>query len=117
MIARRLKAVVGDAADHEALKPVTPYVNRRRAPWRHNLPTVSGERPPSLLASQWVKKLPKAHIPLKLAELLKSGSPDEIASRVQEKYFNGPMTLNSHKLIFARLLWVEEQRTVYVGNV
>lgn len=59
-----------------------------------------------------MKKLPKAQIPLKLAELLKSGSPDDIASRVQEKYFNGPMNL-----IFARLLWVEEQRTVYVGNV
>ncbi|RPD55533.1 P-loop containing nucleoside triphosphate hydrolase protein [Lentinus tigrinus ALCF2SS1-7] len=110
-IVRRVKAVVGDAADHEALKPVTPYVNRRRAPWRHGLPTMSGERPPSLLAAQWVKRLPKSHIPLKLAEILQSGSPADIASHVQEKYFSDPMNLNTHNLIFARLLWVEEHRT------
>ncbi len=115
VITRRLRAVVGDAAEHEALKPVTPYVRRRRAPWRNDLPVVSGERPPSLVAAQWVKKLPRAKIPLKLARVLKSGKLDEVAAVIAEKYFGDELTMVSHKLNFARLLWIEEDRTVWVS--
>ncbi|KAI0691004.1 P-loop containing nucleoside triphosphate hydrolase protein [Cerioporus squamosus] len=112
VIARRLRAIVGDAADHEALKPSKPYIRNPRARWRRDLPTVSGERPPSLLAAQWVKKLPQAHIPFKLAELLRSGNPEEVDARVKEKYFSDALKLGNHRLLFARLLWIEESRTM-----
>lgn len=112
VITRRLRAVVGDAAEHEALKPVTPYVRRPRAPWRSDLPVVSGERPPSLVAAQWVKRLPRAKIPLKLALALKSGKLDEVAAVIAERYFSGVLTMASHQIDFARLLWIEEDRTM-----
>ncbi len=112
VIARRLRAVVGEAADHEALKPSRPYIRNARARWRRGLPTVSGDRPPSLLAAQWVKKLAQSHIPLKLAELLKSGNAEEVDARVKENYFCDPLKLSNHQLRFARLLWIEESRTV-----
>ncbi|KAI1789429.1 P-loop containing nucleoside triphosphate hydrolase protein [Ganoderma leucocontextum] len=109
---RRLRIVVGDAADHEALKPVTPYVRNRRVPWRKDLPTVSGERPPSLVAAQYIKKLPNARIPAKLAEALRSGTPEEIETRIWQNYFSGPLRLTTHATFFANLLWIEEDRMV-----
>nr|VWP00270.1 Adenylate cyclase [Ganoderma boninense] len=112
VIIRGLRVVVGDAADHDALKPVTPYVRNRRVPWRKDLPTVSGERPPSLIAAQYVKTLPKARIPANLAEALRSGTPEEIETRIRENYFSGPLQLTSHATFFANLLWIEEDRMV-----
>ena len=112
VILRQLRVAVGDAADHEALKPATPYVRNRRVQWRKDLPTVSGERPPSLVAAQYIKKLPKAGIPANLAEALRSGTPEEIETRIQQNYFSGPLQSTNHATFFTNLLWIEEDRMV-----
>ncbi len=112
VIIRGLHAVVGDAADHVALQPVTPYVRNRRVQWRKDLPTVSGERPPSLIAAQYIKKLPKFGIPAKLMETLRSGTPEEIETRIRQNYFSGPLQSTSHTPYFTNLLWIEEDRMV-----
>lgn len=64
------------------------------------------------MAAQWVKRLPRAKIPLKLALALKSGKLDEVAAVIAERYFSGVLTMASHQIDFARLLWIEEDRTM-----
>ncbi|TBU29420.1 P-loop containing nucleoside triphosphate hydrolase protein [Dichomitus squalens] len=112
VILRRLRVTVGDAADHESLKPVTPYIRNRRVQWRKDLPTVSGERPSSFLAAQYIRKLPEARIPVELGDILKSGTPQEVETRIREKYFSEPLSLAIHASQFANLLWIEEDRMV-----
>ena len=112
ILVRGLHVVVGDAADHDALKPVTPYVRNRRVQWRKDLPIISGERPPSLVAAQYIKKLPKFLIPAGLMETLRSGTPEEVETRIRDNYFSGPLQLTSHATFFANLLWIEEDRMV-----
>ena len=114
VVLRKLRITVGDAADHETLKPSTPYVRNRRVYWRKDLPTVSGERPPSLLAAKYTKKLPQAPIPDHLLQALRSGTPEAVEALIQQTYFSEPLSLANHGRHFTNLLHVEEDRMVYV---
>ncbi|KAI0646633.1 P-loop containing nucleoside triphosphate hydrolase protein [Trametes meyenii] len=108
-IARTLRVVIGETADRETLKPVAPFVRRRRAPWRDGVPVLSGDPPPSLPAP-WVVGLPASRIPSDLTATLKKGSPEDILARVRQHYFLDPLSLDNHSTFFGVLLWLEEFR-------
>jgi len=82
VIVRPLRAVVGSQADHDLLKPKTPFV---RANERLGNPS----RKSSLVfttsshAIPYTVKLSKADIPNNLAETLSSGSSSEVIDRVR----------------------------------
>lgn len=108
--------MVGEAADRERLKPATKYVRRPRAPWRHGRPVLSGERPPALMATPWVKRLPRARIPADLADMVKTKPADAVVAYVTQRYMGaGGVSKANHSLFFRALLWVEEVRAVYVS--
>ncbi|RDX46185.1 P-loop containing nucleoside triphosphate hydrolase protein [Lentinus brumalis] len=114
LMTRSIRGVVGTAVERELLKPVKTYVRRRRAPWHRNRPTVSGERPAAISAMPWVVRLTPALIPSGLAELLKTGHPQEVIAFVRVKYMqpSGTPTKGNHEMFFRALLWIEEARAV-----
>lgn len=116
LISRSLRAVVGNAADHELLRPAAPYVRRGRAPWKHGEVVGEGDRPPALDAVQWAKPLPPSLIPSNLADILSDGNIRDVLNQVRAKFL--PEFLNAtHGQWFRVLLWVEESRMVYVASL
>ncbi|TBU41757.1 P-loop containing nucleoside triphosphate hydrolase protein [Dichomitus squalens] len=114
LICRTLRAVVGEATERQSLKPVAPYVRRRRAPWHHGRPTVSGDRPPALVATAWVKKLTRANIPDDLANMIKTRPAEAVIGYVIQRYMQASATWSkaNHTSGFQALLWIEEARAV-----
>ncbi|KAF9527402.1 hypothetical protein CPB83DRAFT_907611 [Crepidotus variabilis] len=82
VITREVTAIIGAAQDHEAVKPTAPFVPSARAVKKRVLEVVEGVKPPSLNAIPYVKGLPKATIPPKLALLLSNG---EFTSRLVDE--------------------------------
>ena len=117
VVVRRLCAIVGNAQDHELLKPAAPYVKNKRVQWRTPKAGggfVEGERPPGIDDVPWVRKLPKARIPKNLEELLRKGSTSEAIDGIKKSgLFPEPMVnLDSHSRRFSCMLWIEEARMV-----
>ncbi|KAM5541781.1 hypothetical protein V8D89_004510 [Ganoderma adspersum] len=110
---RTVKVVVGEAADRERLKPVTKYVRRPRAPWHHGRPVISGDRPPALVATPWVKKLTPAPIPADIEDMVKTKPSEAAIGYITQRYMGGgTLSKENHWSFFRALLWVEEVRTV-----
>ena len=106
---------MGEAVDRERLKPVTKYVRRPRAPWHHGRPAISGDRPPALVATPWVKKLTPAPIPSDLEDMVKTKPAEAAIGYITQRYMGaGTLSKDNHWSFFRALLWVEEVRTVYV---
>ncbi|KAI0945598.1 hypothetical protein AcW1_001783 [Taiwanofungus camphoratus] len=109
VIIRQLRAVVGDVADHQLLKASSPFVQRKRIPWKHGQHYLPGRRPPALDAVPWVKKLPQAPMPTAIIEALSRRLPNVIQSF---RTTHLPQTLDhqTHGRHFKTILWVEEYR-------
>ncbi|KAI0360350.1 P-loop containing nucleoside triphosphate hydrolase protein [Trametes cingulata] len=112
IIIRPLRAVVGDATNHQLLRPVAPYVRRGRAPWQQNGTIVDGERPPALDAVRWVTKLPSSPIPSGLNAIMVSGTTRNTLDQVRARYLPGTLGNDSHGQHFRVLLWLEEFRMI-----
>lgn len=110
LIVREIRAVVGNAADHELLRAVAPFVHRRPAAWRHSRDIVEGTRPPALDAVRWVKPLEQSSIPPGLFGILKNGSTTKATAAVRANYFSSALSHETHEQHFRALLWIEEYR-------
>ena len=110
LVIRELRAVVGNAADHDLLKAVAPYVHRRPSRWRHDTTIVAGMRPPALDAVRWVKKLDQSYIPSSLSDILKVGSTRKAIAAIRSSVLPPTLTSETHDRFFRALLWIEEYR-------
>ena len=112
MIARRLLALVGEAADREVLKSVTPYIRSRRVRWDENTDVLAGDLPPRGRPTKWSRDLLPFNIPVALADVLQSGTHPEIFLRLSQEYITDPLSLENYLSFFPVLLWIEESRMV-----
>ncbi|KAI0824891.1 P-loop containing nucleoside triphosphate hydrolase protein [Trametes gibbosa] len=112
IVIRQLRAIVGDAANHQLLQPAAPYVRRGRAPWKHGGAILDGNRPPALGDVVWVKKLPPSLIPSDLNTILGKGATRETINAVRTRFLPGTLGSLSHGQHFRVLLWTEEFRLV-----
>ncbi|OSD02639.1 P-loop containing nucleoside triphosphate hydrolase protein [Trametes coccinea BRFM310] len=110
VVIRQLRAVVGSSADHNLLRSAAPYVRRGRAPWDSGRAIVEGERPPTLDAVRWVKKLPPSLIPSTLAGILDTGSTREVVNQIRNQFLPANFDSSTHGQHFRVRLWVEEHR-------
>ena len=110
LIIRELRAIVGNAADHDLLKAVAPYVHRRPSRWRHDTPVVAGMRPPALDAVRWVKKPEQSYIPSNLSDILKLGSTRKAIAAIRGGFLPPTLSSETHDRFFRALLWIEEYR-------
>jgi len=109
LISRTLRAIVGNKADHQLLRPKAPYVPRERVARQPEVTVVEGVDPPSLKVIPYVFKLPKANIPKSLLSTLSScGSFSEGIKRVKNVFLPSSLDSDTYARHFKHLLWVEE---------
>lgn len=112
---RFLRAVVGDQADHSALRPNTPYVSKSRKPRHPEREVVPGVPPPPASAVNWVTKLPLAEIPKDFISVLNSDmKPYEIVEQLKATKLPLVLSSGAHLKHFQALLWIEEFAMQYV---
>ncbi|KAJ7676472.1 P-loop containing nucleoside triphosphate hydrolase protein [Mycena rosella] len=110
IIARILRVNVGNRADHELLRPLAPYVPRKRTARQPEAKIVEGVLPPSLKAIPYIVPLPEAPIPHNLAAALSTGSTTSIVADVRRLYLPPVLDSKSYARHFKHLLWIEEFR-------
>ncbi|KDR68388.1 hypothetical protein GALMADRAFT_78731 [Galerina marginata CBS 339.88] len=109
VIVRTLKAIVGNKAEHEAMRPKAPYVPRTRSTRKRILEVVEGIRPPALTAVRYVVPLPKANMPTQLQFVLAgSESTSRCTSHIRKVFLPASLTSNTYGRHFKLLLWIEE---------
>ncbi|KAK2465577.1 hypothetical protein APHAL10511_002469 [Amanita phalloides] len=111
IISKPLYAIVGSKADHETLKPMTPYTVRPRTTREPELKVVEGVPPPSTRAVPYIGKLPLALIPSHLLAALSSGTTGDIIRRVRRTYLAREFNSETYARFFKYLLWIEEYRS------
>ncbi|KAF9484835.1 RNA helicase [Pholiota conissans] len=111
IITRTLKAIIGNRADHEALRPRAPYVPRTRSTRYDIKETIPGVKPPALQTIRFVVQLPHADIPQRLKALL-SGSEGRkaILNNVKKLFLPQELNTKTYASQFKYLLWIEEAK-------
>ncbi|KAH9835324.1 uncharacterized protein C8Q71DRAFT_113656 [Rhodofomes roseus] len=110
VIVRSVHAVVGDHGDRELLKAATPYVAKKRVPWRNGQSYYPGRRPPALDAVPWVRKLKMYPIPPALAAAFRDTSADDLTQIIRTRFLPKAFNTSTHVIHFRTLLWTEEWR-------
>ncbi|EMD34731.1 hypothetical protein CERSUDRAFT_54531 [Gelatoporia subvermispora B] len=108
VIIRTVKATVGSSADYELLRPVAPYVPRKRVARNPETELVPGVPPDTLRSIKYVVPLPDAEIPKWLSSLLSQGARSSVTSRIRQSALPASLTSETHGRHFSNLLWVEE---------
>ncbi|KAJ6572162.1 P-loop containing nucleoside triphosphate hydrolase protein [Mycena capillaripes] len=110
IIARILRVTVGNRSDHESLRPIAPYVPRKRTARQPETNIVEGILPPSLKAVPYVGSLPQAPIPSHLASTLATGNTVNIVANVRRLYLPPVLDSSTYARHFKHLIWIEEFR-------
>ena len=102
---------MGEAADREVLKSVTPYIRSRRVRWDDTADVLAGDLPPRVTRPiKWARDLLPFPIPCALADVLQSGTHPEVFARLSQEYLMEPLSLDNYQNFFPVLLWIEEAR-------
>jgi helicase MOV-10 len=117
MITRSLRAIVGSAAEHQALAPKSPYIPRERTARKPIRDVVEGVRPPALNAIPYVGKLPRATIPEGLSSVLASSRvAANLAPLVKRRFMPSTLNGDTYSRYFKQLLWTEEYQAEYAQS-
>ncbi|KAF9527401.1 RNA helicase [Crepidotus variabilis] len=113
IIARTLKAIVGDKAAYAKLKPSAPYKPRPKGARKqiNERDVVEGIRPPAMRVIPYVGKLPEAKIPAPLRTLLEgSESIGKVVKQIKRIYIPQAIESENYGRFFKHLLWIEEAK-------
>ncbi|KAH6905317.1 RNA helicase [Coprinopsis sp. MPI-PUGE-AT-0042] len=111
MISRPLQIVVGNQAEHEALRPKIPYTPRPRTAREPIKKTVKGVRPRAADAIRYVTDLPHAYIPARLLAVLNgSESIKKQVAHIRRVHLPAEVSSSTYARHIKTLLWVEEHK-------
>lgn len=110
VIVRELRATIGEAADHQALKADVPYVRPKRVRWRGGQQYFPGRRPPAMDAVPWIKRLRPYRIPEVVASVLRENVPSDAVAQLRAGIWPKTFSAATHGRVFKLLLWIEEYR-------
>jgi helicase MOV-10 len=114
IILRSIKAVLGNQAEYDAIRPTAQYEGRQRR--RHenisDSQVVPGERPADLSRHPYGTKLKQYQIPIDLEDALNNGPQDldAVMKRLPAKYNSTVLNKKTHISILKTQLWVEEYK-------
>ncbi|TFK72809.1 RNA helicase [Pluteus cervinus] len=108
VISRPVRAVVGDRADHQSLRPVAPFVPRPRTRRQREEDVVAGPPLPEASAIQYTTRLLPANIPPHLADVLSKQSQREVVAAVKQDYLPQILSTATYSRHFKTLVWIEE---------
>lgn len=107
-IVRSLRAIVGSQADHELLKPKSPYVPRKRGSREAATDVVPGVAPPALKAIPYVVKLAESPIPKDLSNALITGAPQDRPANIRRLFMPPIWNSDTYSRHMKHLIWTEE---------
>ncbi|KAH9948069.1 P-loop containing nucleoside triphosphate hydrolase protein [Amylocystis lapponica] len=110
VIVRCLRATVGSRAEHEKLKPKSPYIPRKRMPREAELDVIPGIPPPASGAIPYVVRLPRAEIPKSISSVLSQGKISQMISQFRQGILPSSINSQTYGRHFKALLWAEEHR-------
>ncbi|KZT68330.1 RNA helicase [Daedalea quercina L-15889] len=110
VIIRAVKATVGSRADHEALKPKSPYVPRKRTPRTLETDVVPGVPPSTEKAIPYVGKLPHALIPPRMSTALATGQIGRTINYFRNSILPAQLNSETHARYYKTHLWAEEHK-------
>jgi helicase MOV-10 len=111
IISRSLKAIVGDASDHELLRPVAPYTRPIRHRRTAETEVVPGEQPLLLTRVKFKRKLPDAKISEALVSVLvQRVSTKQLVKKIRQSYLPKTFDKLTYSNFFTTLLWAEEHQ-------
>ncbi|KIM34475.1 hypothetical protein M408DRAFT_325871, partial [Serendipita vermifera MAFF 305830] len=112
-IVRHTSITVGHKEDYETLKPVAPYVPKRKTYKERirNKDIIDGEPPAPLAEIEWVIPLGEYKLPKILEDTLKKIKDDNAVSLLQPKFISFEFDMNTHAKRFHALLHMEEYQS------
>jgi helicase MOV-10 len=119
-VTRKVKAIVGDAADYALLRPTAPYVPRQRTNRQAISDWITGVPPPRLLAIAWRSKLRQYQIPpndraiLSIPPVNTDTGGDIVPAEIRS-LLPGTLSRSTHADMFCKLLWLEEISMEYIN--
>jgi helicase MOV-10 len=114
IILRSIKAVLGNQAEYEAIRPTAQYEGRQRR--RHenisDSQVVPGERPAEFSRHPYATRLKQYRIPIDLEDSLNNGPQDldTVMKRLPAKYSSTILDKKTYISILKTQLWVEEYK-------
>ncbi|KAF7796423.1 hypothetical protein EIP86_007600 [Pleurotus ostreatoroseus] len=112
VIARSIKAVIGDPDEYAAMQPKTPFVPRRRFVRDPENEVLPGDPPPAQNVIQWVVKLGQYPIPSFIADALsRPGSLESTIGQFRATVLPRQLDENTYGRFYKVLLWAEEHRS------
>ncbi|KAH9925149.1 P-loop containing nucleoside triphosphate hydrolase protein [Fomitopsis serialis] len=114
VILRRVQAVVGPAADYDALKSKGPYrrpIFRPLEPTPHAVPT---RRPPTWSKVRWAVKLPEFPVPKALADVLNAANVKKTVGEIRGRFMPGDLNMGTYGKFWSTLLHSEEWQQRFV---
>lgn len=110
-IVRMVSVVVGDKEDYERIKPVAPFVPRKRVTREPEVNIIEGVPPPPLKAIRYIVKLPESPIPGNIVSALSQGNISGIISHFAKSLLPKVLDHETYGRHFKYLLWAEEFRS------
>jgi len=110
-IVRTLRAIVGDSAEYERLRPTAPFKPKKRTTRQSETEIVPGDPPPALNAIPYVVTLPFNPVPDRISSALSRGSTTEIIEHFRTSLLPNHLESDTYGRHFKYLLWAEEYRS------
>ncbi|KIM34476.1 hypothetical protein M408DRAFT_325872 [Serendipita vermifera MAFF 305830] len=110
-IVKPLSIIVGSRNDYEDLKPVAPYIPKKKIQREPVKEVVEGERPPAISAVKWVMKLPSYDYPKALKTILDMPTMKEKIRLLRSGFVPRELISASHARWFHVMLYIEEHQS------
>jgi helicase MOV-10 len=111
-IVKPLLSIIGDREDYEALKPITPYLTRRKKERDLIDVLVPGEKPPPITNIAWVFRLPDYKLPMTLENIFDIPNTKKKCQLIRS-LIPPELTAQTHSRWFHTLLYAEEYQSGY----
>ncbi|KAF6753774.1 RNA helicase [Ephemerocybe angulata] len=115
LITRRVKATVGDRADHEQIRASAPYTGPRHVPKfnAEGVKVVQSLRPPTWTETVWTERLPEFKVPERIVEAAFAPNLERrqnVAKANVQRLMPAVFNLDTYATWWQVLLWVEEEQ-------
>ncbi|KAL4247242.1 DNA2/NAM7 helicase family protein [Abortiporus biennis] len=111
VIVREVRAIVGDQAEYDKLRPVAPFLPKPRVNRAPATDVIPGPPPPALANIPYIVKLPLNLIPAYVSHALSRGTISSIVSHFQNSLLPRHLDSSNHGRHYKYLLWAEEYRS------
>lgn len=110
-IVKTVSIIVGNKEDYEILKPIAPYVPKKKVQREPIKEITHGEPPEALAVVKWTSKLPTYDLPKALKTILDMPVVKERIRLLRSGFVPRELSSASHARWFHVMLFIEEHQS------